>query len=251
MKKITDENTKCRCCNSPIITSKDCGKQTVCDDCHKSLLRWRVVFFVLAGVIYGFSVTLLRNTGVPFGALYSALMVGILLLSGYKLAELVTKNISKKRKEKNKLEKTTEKESVSTKHTIQNKRKHLKLYCLIFSITALCVLLFFLIFFNFKGGYYKFAPPDSIEFKTIPSVVSPGKEAKLMIRGEPFTSYGITVKYSSEYSEADGLSEQITNKYGYANWYWRVGTNTISGTYPITVTNLETNYSETTYFTVE
>lgn len=117
-------------------------------------------------------------------------------------------------------------------------------------VTLICVIVisFCLISLPFIKKAYT---PDSIELKTIYSNVSPGKKAKIMIRGDIDTNYMISVRYSSGTSNADGLEDKTTNEYGYVSWEWKVGNNTNSGKYPITITNKKTFYSETFYFTVE
>ncbi len=92
---------------------------------------------------------------------------------------------------------------------------------------------------------------DSINLISKTATVSPGKFAEIEIKGDPNTEYYIVVEYNSGYSKADGLDIKTTDSSGYVNWEWKVGAKTHSGRYPITITNKQTFYDETFYFTVE
>ena len=85
-----------------------------------------------------------------------------------------------------------------------------------------------------------FSIPESdahtITFVTAPSSVYPGTRPTVKIKGKPYTTYDISVIYSSGPSKASGLDPKQSNAEGYVTWSWKVGTNTYSGSYPIIVT---------------
>ena len=88
--------------------------------------------------------------------------------------------------------------------------------------------------------YSSFSIPDSdaypITFMTTPGPVYPGTRPTVKIKGRPYTTYDISVIYSSGASKAAGLEPKQSNAEGYVTWSWKVGTNTYSGSYPIVVT---------------
>ena len=93
---------------------------------------------------------------------------------------------------------------------------------------------------------------STIKLTSISSNVSPGDTAHISVTAKPNTEYSISVEYSSGYSEAEGLENKTTDSAGRVSWSWKVGTNTYSGEYPITITNHETLMEyETFYFTVK
>lgn len=95
-------------------------------------------------------------------------------------------------------------------------------------------------------------PATTIKLNDISSYVSPGDTAHISVTAKPNTEYSISVEYSSGYSEAEGLENKTTDSAGRVSWSWKVGTNTYSGEYPITITNHETLMEyETFYFTVK
>lgn len=85
---------------------------------------------------------------------------------------------------------------------------------------------------------------NEIELIDITDYVDPGDKAYIEIKGEPYTTYDITVTYNSGESTAGGLYSKETDSDGYVSWSWKVGTKTESGTYDIEISN----YYQTKYF---
>jgi hypothetical protein len=65
--------------------------------------------------------------------------------------------------------------------------------------------------------------------------VSPGDEATVKAHGKPCTEYSIEVVYSSGPSTAAGLENKVSDKEGYIEWSWTVGSNVKPGIYKIKV----------------
>jgi hypothetical protein len=81
-------------------------------------------------------------------------------------------------------------------------------------------------------------PQDDITVLTIISFNSPvtqGNAAKLKIQGKPDTVYSISLYYSSGKSSAAGLEDKTSDSSGYAEWNWRIGSRTKTGTYKIEI----------------
>lgn len=77
---------------------------------------------------------------------------------------------------------------------------------------------------------------SEIELISLSSKVKRGSNATLKIKGIPNTEYHISVIYSSKESSAKGLENKISDKNGNVAWTWKIGSNTKSGTYPVTIT---------------
>ena len=65
--------------------------------------------------------------------------------------------------------------------------------------------------------------------------VVPGKHAHLKLQGEPYHTYRLDVKYTSGYSEANGVGIKSANSKGIVEWRWKVGTNTYPGDFKLTI----------------
>lgn len=65
--------------------------------------------------------------------------------------------------------------------------------------------------------------------------VVPGKQAHLKLQGVPYHTYRLDVEYYSGYSEANGVGVRSANSKGIVEWHWRVGTNTYSGNFKLTI----------------
>lgn len=88
----------------------------------------------------------------------------------------------------------------------------------------------------------------SIDFIRYPETAHRNEKVTVKIQGEPYTTYSITVTYSSGPSTAAGLRSKESDASGYVSWTWKVGGRTSFGTYPITVTG--GGSSDTVYFDV-
>jgi len=78
---------------------------------------------------------------------------------------------------------------------------------------------------------------NQIEIITFISEINPGQFAYLEIKGEPNTTYSITVTYSSGPSKSKDLCDKISNSLGVVSWKWRVGVNTLPGEYSVVVSS--------------
>lgn len=76
----------------------------------------------------------------------------------------------------------------------------------------------------------------SIQFTSYSEKVRPGGTGRVAIKGKPNTQYTIKVMYSSGPSSASTLYPKKSDSKGNVSWSWRIGSNTYSGTYTITVT---------------
>lgn len=74
-----------------------------------------------------------------------------------------------------------------------------------------------------------------IEFISWPETTAAGETVTVTIKGQPDTSYSITVCYKSGASKASGLECQTSDSEGYASWTWRIGSRTSPGTFKIEV----------------
>lgn len=80
------------------------------------------------------------------------------------------------------------------------------------------------------------APRPFVEVVSITSPVSPGYDAWLVARTEPYAACSICVRYLSGCGHAQGLYDQYADSRGYLYWTWRVGTRTTPGTWPVIIT---------------
>jgi hypothetical protein len=74
----------------------------------------------------------------------------------------------------------------------------------------------------------------AVRLASVSSPVSAGDYATLTARVSPARSCSITVHYKSGPSRAQGLYSKRPSG-GRVSWTWKVGTNTTSGRWPITV----------------
>jgi hypothetical protein len=69
-----------------------------------------------------------------------------------------------------------------------------------------------------------------------PGTVARGRTASVGVRYLPNTGCTIVVSYKNGPSTAQGLEPKTTDASGTASWSWTVGTSTIHGSWPVTVT---------------
>lgn len=70
---------------------------------------------------------------------------------------------------------------------------------------------------------------------SITSPITQGNTAVLKIQGRPDTVYSISVYYTSGISSASGLEEKNSDSSGYAEWSWKIGNRTKTGTFKIEI----------------
>jgi endonuclease YncB( thermonuclease family) len=80
------------------------------------------------------------------------------------------------------------------------------------------------------------APAGVVTITKAPGSVARGAMAAVAVSAPPGVSCSITVRYKSGNSTAQGLEPKQTGADGSAAWTWKVGQNTSSGTWPVTVT---------------
>lgn len=90
---------------------------------------------------------------------------------------------------------------------------------------------------------------DYLRILSWPESISRNEIATVRIKGKPNTIYNITVYYKSGPSNAEGLEAKVSDENGYASWSWKIGPNTSSGTFAITVYG--GGESETVNFTIQ
>lgn len=81
-------------------------------------------------------------------------------------------------------------------------------------------------------------PQDNTAVLSLISFNSPitrGNTATLKIQGRPDTVYSIALYYSSGKSSASGLEDITSDSNGNAEWNWRIGSRTKTGTYKIEI----------------
>jgi micrococcal nuclease len=79
-------------------------------------------------------------------------------------------------------------------------------------------------------------PTDSLTVTLPPGTVAKGSAASIEIKTTAGANCSIVVRYKSGPSKAKGLEPKVADGNGKAVWSWNVGSNTSSGTYPVTVT---------------
>lgn len=78
--------------------------------------------------------------------------------------------------------------------------------------------------------------PNGITITSLTSPIGRNETATISIEGKPNTAYKIKVYYSSSASTASGLEEKTSDASGRVSWSWKIGGNTKSDTYKITIT---------------
>ena len=110
-----------------------------------------------------------------------------------------------------------------------------------------------------KGEYSKAAKvtlsakeeeQEGIKIVTAPGTVKNGKKATLKIKGKPNTKYSVSVQYKTKSADAKGIGSVTSDAEGYAEWTWKVGSNTSEGEHPIIITD-GTNTYKTSFKTVK
>lgn len=90
---------------------------------------------------------------------------------------------------------------------------------------------------------------SKIELISVTSPIGRNEMASLTLKGKPNTEYKMAVKYSSDWSSADGLGYKTSDADGYVTWTWKVGGRTTPGEHPIKITcddaTLETSFVTT------
>ncbi len=76
---------------------------------------------------------------------------------------------------------------------------------------------------------------SKIKIISSPGTVKNNDFATLKIKGQPNTIYNCQVRYSSKFSEAEGLGDAKSDRNGYVTWTWKVGTRTKAGDHPIKI----------------
>ena len=89
---------------------------------------------------------------------------------------------------------------------------------------------------------------QKISIISLTESVKPNNKASISIKGNPNTTYSISVYYSSGPSTAAGLESKKSDSKGKVSWTWKVGGKTKAGTYRIVITGGGETF--TTYFTV-
>ncbi len=90
---------------------------------------------------------------------------------------------------------------------------------------------------------------DGIKIIKEAGTVDNNSFASLTIQGKPNTEYVCSVKYSSKWSEANGLGRKTSDKNGYVTWKWKVGAKTKPGEHPIKISGGD-EFIETSFTTV-
>lgn len=88
-------------------------------------------------------------------------------------------------------------------------------------------------------------PSGTLTLLEFTRTVKKGSKATVTIQGTPNTQYSIKVKYSSGYSKAKGLEDQVSDASGVCSWSWRVGGSTKSGDYPVIISDGVNSYTLT------
>ena len=93
----------------------------------------------------------------------------------------------------------------------------------------------------------------SLQILSVTSPVSRGGSATLSAQTVPGAQCTISVNYQSGPSQAQGLEPKTADSSGNVSWTWKVGTNTATGSWPITVTASlgGKTASQTTHFAVQ
>lgn len=96
----------------------------------------------------------------------------------------------------------------------------------------------------------KAAEYTGLKITDISSKVQNNNYATISIQGKPNTEYTCSVKYSSKWSEADGLGTKTSDKNGKITWKWKVGARTKAGEHDIRVVGGDETI-KTTFVTVK
>lgn len=78
---------------------------------------------------------------------------------------------------------------------------------------------------------------STVEIISIPPPTKRNETACVTIRGIPYETYALAVKYKSGWSIADGIGKKTADADGYVTWKWKVGGRTTPGIWKIRITD--------------
>ena len=67
-------------------------------------------------------------------------------------------------------------------------------------------------------------------------VVRRNAQANVSLVNQPYATWHLSIRYAAGYGTAAGLGEATADGTGFAEWTWRIGSNTTLGNWPVTIT---------------